>query len=81
MNETYPMCMLLPDELSYFLFLQVGTGTLQDSGVLGYREEGAMELRSSTEELQFMEPGKRDTEKEMPQAPVITILLVSWNIN
>ncbi|XP_055619946.1 uncharacterized protein LOC129764659 isoform X2 [Toxorhynchites rutilus septentrionalis] len=51
------------------VFEQVGTGTLQDSGVLGYREEGAMDLRSSTEELQFLEPGKRITEKEMPQAP------------
>ncbi|XP_029733049.2 uncharacterized protein LOC109406739 isoform X2 [Aedes albopictus] len=41
----------------------------QDSGVLGYREEGTMDLRSSTEELQFMEPEKGRTEREKPQAP------------
>lgn len=35
--------------------VQIGTGTLQDSE-RGFREEGAMELRSSTEELYFMEP-------------------------
>ncbi|XP_053686283.1 uncharacterized protein LOC128735824 [Sabethes cyaneus] len=51
------------------VFDQVGTGTLQDTGVLGYREEGAMDLRSSTEELQFMEPEKGRTEREKPQAP------------
>ncbi|XP_065094172.1 uncharacterized protein LOC135714706 isoform X2 [Ochlerotatus camptorhynchus] len=50
------------------VFDQVGTGTLQDTGVLGYREEGTMDLRSSTEELQFMEPEKGKTEKEKPQA-------------
>ncbi|XP_058831594.1 uncharacterized protein LOC131690091 isoform X4 [Topomyia yanbarensis] len=51
------------------VFEQVGTGTLQDSGVLGYREEGALDLRSSTEELHFMEPEKGKTEREKPQAP------------
>ncbi|XP_055529037.1 uncharacterized protein LOC129721023 isoform X2 [Wyeomyia smithii] len=51
------------------VFDQVGTGTLQDTGVLGYREEGAMDLRSSTEELQFMEPEKGRTEREKPHAP------------
>ena len=29
-----------------------------------------MDLRSSTEELQFMEPEKGRTEREKPQAPV-----------
>ena len=46
--------------------MQVGTGTLSETGVLGYREEGALELRSSTEELYFMEPEKGREEKEKP---------------
>uniref|UniRef100_A0A182PPV7 Uncharacterized protein n=1 Tax=Anopheles epiroticus TaxID=199890 RepID=A0A182PPV7_9DIPT len=44
----------------------VGTGTLQDSGVLGFREEDTLDLRNSTEELQFMEPEKGIREKEKP---------------
>uniref|UniRef100_A0A182JPI4 Uncharacterized protein n=1 Tax=Anopheles christyi TaxID=43041 RepID=A0A182JPI4_9DIPT len=48
------------------VFEQVGTGTLQDSGVLGFREEDTLDLRNSTEELQFMEPEKGNREKEKP---------------
>ncbi|XP_058458686.1 uncharacterized protein LOC131435136 isoform X2 [Malaya genurostris] len=51
------------------VFEQVGTGKLQDSGVLGYREEGTLDLRSSTEELHFMEPEKGGTERERPLVP------------
>lgn len=53
-----------------FLFsIQVGTGTLQEStGCLGFQEEGALELRSSTEELFFMEPEKGQEELEKPSA-------------
>lgn len=54
------------------VFEQVGTGTLQDSGVLGYREEGAIDLRSSTEELQFMEIEKGRTEKEK-EKPTVSV--------
>ncbi|XP_063708952.1 titin [Culicoides brevitarsis] len=42
------------------VFDQVGTGTLIESG---FKEEGAMDLRSSTEELYFMEPDKEKTEE------------------
>lgn len=46
------------------VFEQVGTGTLQETsgvgGLGGFREDGTMDLRSSTEELYFMEP---DTSK------------------
>jgi hypothetical protein len=47
----------------------VGTGTLQEAtGCLGFQEEGALELRSSTEELFFMEPEKGQEELEKPSA-------------
>lgn len=48
--------------------LQVGTGTLVESG-LGFKEEGTADLRSSTEELYFMEPekGEKLEECEKPQ--------------
>uniref|UniRef100_A0A8W7P039 Uncharacterized protein n=1 Tax=Anopheles coluzzii TaxID=1518534 RepID=A0A8W7P039_ANOCL len=49
---------------------QVGTGTLQDSGVLGFREEDTLDLRNSTEELQFMEPEKGNREKEKPNTQI-----------
>ncbi|XP_058056259.1 uncharacterized protein LOC131207654 [Anopheles bellator] len=53
------------------VFDQVGTGTLQDSGVLGFREEDTLDLRNSTEELQFMEPQKGTHEKEKPNTQII----------
>uniref|UniRef100_A0A1B0AC37 Uncharacterized protein n=1 Tax=Glossina pallidipes TaxID=7398 RepID=A0A1B0AC37_GLOPL len=50
------------------VFEQVGTGTLQESIDLGFREEGALELRSSTEELYFMDPQqKREEEAKLLQ--------------
>ncbi|XP_053663478.1 uncharacterized protein LOC128712614 [Anopheles marshallii] len=52
------------------VFEQVGTGTLQDSGVLGFREEDTLDLRNSTEELQFMEPEKGNREKEKPNTQI-----------
>ncbi|KFB45502.1 AGAP010264-PA-like protein [Anopheles sinensis] len=52
------------------VFDQVGTGTLQDAGVLGFREEDTLDLRNSTEELQFMEPEKGNREKEKPNTQV-----------
>ncbi|XP_059621547.1 microtubule-associated protein futsch isoform X2 [Phlebotomus argentipes] len=50
------------------VFEQIGTGTLQESAPfgLGFGEDGALELRSSTEELYFMEPEKGMTEREKP---------------
>ncbi|XP_049548099.1 uncharacterized protein LOC125959323 [Anopheles darlingi] len=48
------------------VFEQVGTGTLQDSGGLGFREEDTLDLRNSTEELQFMESEEGTSEKEKP---------------
>uniref|UniRef100_A0A1A9W6B4 Uncharacterized protein n=1 Tax=Glossina brevipalpis TaxID=37001 RepID=A0A1A9W6B4_9MUSC len=45
------------------VFEQVGTGTLQESIDLGFREEGALELRSSTEELYFMDPVQKKEEE------------------
>uniref|UniRef100_A0A182N8V2 Uncharacterized protein n=1 Tax=Anopheles dirus TaxID=7168 RepID=A0A182N8V2_9DIPT len=53
------------------VFEQVGTGTLQDSGVLGFREEDTLDLRNSTEELQFMEPEKGTREKEKPNTQIV----------
>ncbi|XP_037918035.1 serine/arginine repetitive matrix protein 2 isoform X3 [Hermetia illucens] len=57
------------------VFEQVGTGTLQESIGLGFREEGAMDLRSSTEELYFMDPEQKKEEQEKLQqarkSPVI----------
>lgn len=51
--------------------LQVGTGTLQEStGCLELFREDADELRSSTEELYFMEKEKGQTECEKPVAQV-----------
>lgn len=47
--------------------LQVGTGTLQEStGGLELFQEDVDELRSSTEELYFMEKQKGQTECEKP---------------
>ncbi|CAO1417499.1 unnamed protein product [Diamesa tonsa] len=56
------------------VFEQVGQGTLQDdaTGCLGLFQEEVDELRSSTEELFFMEKAKGQTEREKPlttQAP------------
>ncbi|KAL7037575.1 hypothetical protein ACKWTF_009281 [Chironomus riparius] len=60
------------------VFDQVGTGTLQEaSGCLELFQEDADELRSSTEELFFMEKEKGQTECEkpssaqVPRAPMI----------
>uniref|UniRef100_A0A1B0CAQ1 Uncharacterized protein n=2 Tax=Lutzomyia longipalpis TaxID=7200 RepID=A0A1B0CAQ1_LUTLO len=60
------------------VFEQIGTGTLQECAPigLGFGEEGALELRSSTEELYFMEPEKGMTEREKPsqqgsQSPIL----------
>ncbi|GBP22305.1 hypothetical protein EVAR_22591_1 [Eumeta japonica] len=36
---------------------------------LAFREDGALDLRSSTEELAFLEPDTAETEKESPRAP------------
>ncbi|XP_037931812.1 microtubule-associated protein futsch [Teleopsis dalmanni] len=49
------------------VFEQVGTGTLQETISLGFREEGALELRSSTEELYFMDPEHKKEEQEKMQ--------------
>ncbi|XP_030380843.1 flocculation protein FLO11 [Scaptodrosophila lebanonensis] len=49
------------------VFEQVGTGTLQETIGLGFREEGALELRSSTEELYFMDPEQKKEEQERQQ--------------
>lgn len=51
---------------------QIGTGTLQEVAPfgLGFGEDGALELRSSTEELYFMEPEKGMTEREKPSQQV-----------
>lgn len=47
---------------------KVGTGTLQESLDMGFREEGALELRSSTEELYFMDPvHKKEEEAKLQQ--------------
>ena len=49
--------------------MQVGTGTLQEStGCLELFQEDVDELRSSTEELFFMEKEKGQTECEKPLA-------------
>ncbi|CAO1416834.1 unnamed protein product [Diamesa serratosioi] len=61
------------------VFEQVGQGTLQDdaTGCLGLFQEEVDELRSSTEELYFMEKAKGQTEREkplttqVPRAPMI----------
>ncbi|GAB0092287.1 hypothetical protein DMENIID0001_072770 [Sergentomyia squamirostris] len=61
------------------VFEQIGTGTLQESAPfgLGFGEDGALELRSSTEELYFLEPEKGMQEREKPsqqgasQSPVL----------
>ncbi|XP_050086072.1 uncharacterized protein LOC126571534 isoform X2 [Anopheles aquasalis] len=53
------------------VFEQVGTGTLQDSGGLGFREEDTLDLRNSTEELQFMESEKGTDEKEKPKTQLM----------
>lgn len=46
----------------------MGTGTLQETLDMGFREEGALELRSSTEELYFMDPTqKKEEEAKMQQ--------------
>lgn len=47
--------------------LKVGTGTLQETIGLGFREEGALELRSSTEELYFMDAEQKKEEQERIQ--------------
>ncbi|KAH8420544.1 hypothetical protein KR009_011282 [Drosophila setifemur] len=49
------------------VFEQVGTGTLQETIGLGFREEGALELRSSTEELYFMDAEQKKEEQERIQ--------------
>ncbi|XP_036346318.1 platelet binding protein GspB [Rhagoletis pomonella] len=49
------------------VFEQVGTGTLQETIGVGFREEGALELRSSTEELYFMDPEQKKEEQEKLQ--------------
>lgn len=50
--------------------MKVGTGTLQETIGLGFREEGALELRSSTEELYFMDPEQKKEEQEKLQQQV-----------
>lgn len=44
----------------YFTIKKVGTGTLQESAKagLGFQEDGTMDLRSSTEELYFLDGDK-----------------------
>ncbi|XP_037723565.1 pneumococcal serine-rich repeat protein isoform X3 [Drosophila subpulchrella] len=49
------------------VFEQVGTGTLQETIGLGFREDGALELRSSTEELYFMDAEQKKEEQERIQ--------------
>lgn len=46
---------------------KVGTGTLQETLDMGFREEGALELRSSTEELYFMDPTQKTEEAKIQQ--------------
>ncbi|XP_055390420.1 uncharacterized protein LOC129619273 [Condylostylus longicornis] len=49
------------------VFEQVGTGTLQEAVSLGFREDGALDLRTSTEELYFMDPEQKREEQEKMQ--------------
>lgn len=55
--------------------LQVGTGTLQEAtGCLELFSEDVDELRSSTEELYFMEKQKGQTECEKPSSAQVTLM-------
>ncbi|EDW30564.1 GL26851 [Drosophila persimilis] len=66
------------------VFEQVGTGTLQETIGLGFREEGALELRSSTEELYFMDPEQKKEEQEGNSAAAAAgrlLLLKTGNSN
>ncbi|XP_067634620.1 serine-rich adhesin for platelets [Eurosta solidaginis] len=49
------------------VFEQVGTGTLQETIGVAFGEEGALELRSSTEELYFMDPEQQKEAQEKLQ--------------
>lgn len=63
----------LSHHLTLFV-LQVGTGTLQEAtGCLQLFQEDVDELRSSTEELYFMEKTKGQTECEKPSLPAQVI--------
>lgn len=57
-----------------FSYLKVGTGTLQESCLGGFREDGALELRSSTEELYFMEPEAKSRQDQVGQLPPTQVL-------
>lgn len=63
--------------------MKVGTGTLQETIGLGFREEGALELRSSTEELYFMDPEQKKEEHEKIQQQVSNSFYVNTlpNVN
>jgi hypothetical protein len=57
------------DSAFFSFVLQVGTGTLQEAtGCLELFQEDADELRSSTEELYFMEKQKGQQECEKPSS-------------
>ncbi|EDV34519.2 uncharacterized protein Dana_GF20916 [Drosophila ananassae] len=68
-QQQYSMCVCT----GWFMWLcgtnalKVGTGTLQETIGLGFREEGALELRSSTEELYFMDAEQKKEEQERIQ--------------
>ena len=47
--------------------IKVGTGTLQETIGLGFREEDTLELRSSTEELFFMDPEQKKEQEKIQQ--------------
>lgn len=70
--------------------VQIGTGTLQDNAIeLGFREDGALELRSSTEELYFMEPDRQQQTHQQQVNPYFPLSLAlvlflslanNWNL-
>lgn len=60
--------------------MKVGTGTLQETIGVGFREEGALELRSSTEELYFMDPAQKKEEQEKMQQQVISFTWTNYQI-
>lgn len=45
----------------FYASFKVGTGTLQDAS-LGFKEDGTKDLRSSTEELHFMDKNEEKSE-------------------
>lgn len=68
------------------VFDQVGTGTLQEatttSSDLGFVEDGATDLRSSTEELFFVDTVDKSARSKMePDVQTVSISILPWNSN